>query len=178
MGWGVAAIAGLAAWIWLREFRAHRPATPATLSTIVDLTQWTIDGSAIGAETALKLTAASDVQCAGQFHADPKAWSNIPKSVRPPPRNGYTKPFLVLLCQFLVADGAGTKIAIHRRLNFRKSDRGECSFADKVRVPAMAGEYELQLVVGVEPPDARTWDEPHVDWHVLARCNADVSGPQ
>lgn len=157
-----------------------RPRQPAELSPVVDLKEWQVDNVSIGSETTVHLVAGSNVPCSGGFQTDPKAWFNVSRSLkRPDPTpQGYTKPFLHIVCRFVHAEGDAVKIAAERTLNHSRSDRGECRFQGPVRVPAIPGEYELQLLAGVEPPEAPFWGGLPYEWHVLARCNADVAPPK
>jgi hypothetical protein len=39
------------------------------------------------------------------------------------------------------------------------------------------GEYELQLAIGVEPPQSRLYGGLPYEWHVISRCDAVVALP-
>ena len=175
---GILAAAAVGAWLLWPAPRARRPARPAEISSVVELQEWKIDDVAITGETTVRLTARSNFQCAGRFNTDAKAWSNVAfTQPRPNPAKGYTKPFLHVEYRFVEADGDGVKVAARGPLNHSRSNRGECNFKGPTRPPLVPGEYELQLVVGVEPAEAPFYDGLPYTYHVLARCPADIASP-
>ena len=172
---GSAVAFGLCGWFFWPEQRAERPKLPGVLSPIVELREWKVGDDIVGNDTTVRLTASSDCECTGEFHADPKAWSNVLKSATRPGPKGYTKPFLHIVCRFVAAEGDGVKVATRGSLNHRRSDSGHCTFRGDVRVPAMPGTYELQLLLKAEPPETPYWDHLPYEWHLLARCDAEVT---
>jgi hypothetical protein len=175
---GLGLAAGVAGCLLLwPESRVVRPTTVTPLSNVVELLEWRIDDAVVAADTVVQITFRENRQCSGSFKTDPKKWSNVAKTYKLPGTKGYTKPFLHVESRLVRADGENVAIASTRPLLHSHSDQNVIKFKGPSGFTAVPGEYELQLAIGVEPAESKIDAKLPYEWHVIARCDAEVVLP-